>query len=122
MKIAIPVVEGKLSAHFGHCEEFALVDANRESKTISSTQMLTAPPHEPGLLPRWLAEQGAEMIIAGGMGRRAQGLFEQQKITVLVGASSDTPEAIVDAYLQGSLRTGENVCDHGKSIVPSREA
>ena len=112
MKIAIPVVGGKLSAHFGHCEEFALVDADRESKTIGSTQMLTAPPHEPGLLPRWLAEQGAEMIIAGGMGRRAQGLFEQQEIAVLVGAPSDTPEAIVDAYLQGSLQTGENVCDH----------
>ena len=112
MKIAIPMVEGKLSAHFGHCEEFALVDADRESKTIGSTQMLEAPPHEPGLLPRWLAEKGAEMIIAGGMGRRAQGLFEQQKIAVLVGAPSETPEQIVDAYLQGSLQTGTNVCDH----------
>ena len=112
MRIAIPVAGGKLSAHFGHCEEFALVDANRESRTITSTQMLTAPPHEPGLLPRWLAEKGAEMIIAGGMGGRAQGLFQQQNIEVVVGAPSETPETIVNAYLQGSLETGENVCDH----------
>jgi predicted Fe-Mo cluster-binding NifX family protein len=112
MKIAIPVVGGKLSAHFGHCEAFALVDVDRESETRGSTHVLAAPPHEPGLLPRWLAEQGAGMIIAGGMGRRAQGLFEQQKIAVLVGAPSNTPEAIVDAYLRGSLQTGANVCDH----------
>lgn len=112
MKIAIPLVGGKLSAHFGHCEEFALVDADHENKTITSTQVLAAPPHEPGLLPRWLAEQEAEMIIAGGMGRRAQDLFKQQDITVVVGAPTDTPEAIVAAYLEGSLATGKNVCDH----------
>lgn len=112
MKIAIPVVDGQLSAHFGHCEKFALVDADRESKTIRSTQMLTPPPHEPGLLPRWLAEQGAEMIIAGGMGQRAQGLFEQQNIAVIVGAPSNAPETIVNTYLQEALKTGENVCDH----------
>ena len=112
MRIAIPVVDGKLSAHFGHCEEFALIDADRESKTITSTQTLAAPAHEPGLLPRWLAEKGAELIIAGGMGGRAQGLFEQQNITVVVGAPSDTPTAIVNAYLHGALKTGDNVCDH----------
>jgi len=112
MRIAIPMVNGRLSPHFGHCEEFALIDADPESKTIKSTQTVTAPPHEPGLLPRWLAEKGAEMIIAGGMGGRAQGLFEQQSIAVVVGAPSDTPETIVSAYLDGSLRTGENVCDH----------
>ena len=112
MRIAVPVVRGLLSPHFGHCEEFALIDADRESKTITSTRTLAAPPHEPGLLPRWLAEKGAEMIIAGGMGRRAQGLFEQQNITVVVGAPTDEPDAIVTAYLQGSLVTGENVCDH----------
>jgi len=112
MRIAIPVVDGKLSAHFGHCEEFALLDTDAEKKTITSTQTIVAPPHEPGLLPRWLAEKGAEMIIAGGMGGRAQGLFQQQNIAVVVGAPTEAPETIVNAYLQGALETGENVCDH----------
>jgi len=31
---------------------------------------------------------------------------------VLVGAASDTPEATVSAYLEGSLVTGGNLCDH----------
>lgn len=112
MKIAIPMVEGKLSAHFGHCEAFALVNANTESKTITSMQTLAPPAHEPGVLPRWLAEQGANLIIAGGMGNRAQGLFEAQNIKVIVGAPTDTPEAIINAYLTDSLTAGTNICDH----------
>jgi len=112
VRIAIPTTSGKLSAHFGHCEEFALIDVDRESKTITATEMLAAPPHEPGLLPRWLAEKGAEMIIAGGMGGRAQGLFQQHKIAVVVGAPSDRPEVVAGAYLQGVLKTGDNACDH----------
>jgi ATP-binding protein involved in chromosome partitioning len=112
MKIAIPVTGGKLAAHFGHCEQFALVDVDKEAKTVTATEMLTPPPHEPGLLPRWLSEKGAQMIIAGGMGGRAQGLFEQNSIKVIVGAPDAMPEATISAYLQGTLETGDNVCDH----------
>lgn len=86
MRIALPVAQGKLCAHFGHCEQFALVDVDEAKKTIVSMNYLTPPPHEPGLFPRWLHEQGANVIIAGGMGQRALGLFAQQQITVLAGA------------------------------------
>jgi len=55
MKIAIPLVEGKLSVHFGHCASFALLDVDTEKKRIISRQDITAPPHRPGLLPPWLA-------------------------------------------------------------------
>ncbi|MBN1558154.1 MAG: NifB/NifX family molybdenum-iron cluster-binding protein [Lentisphaerae bacterium] len=112
MKIAVPLAGGKVAAHFGHCEAFALVDADVDGKTIRTTEVQDAPPHEPGLLPRWLAEQGAELIIAGGMGGRAQGLFAQQGIEVLTGAPADTAEAVVTAYLNGTLATGDNICNH----------
>jgi predicted Fe-Mo cluster-binding NifX family protein len=112
MKIAIPVADGKLCMHFGHCEQFALVEVDDAGKTITGTSYLTPPPHEPGVLPRWLHEQGANVIIAGGMGQRAQGLFSQNGIRVVVGASAESPEALVRAYCDGSLKTGQNVCDH----------
>lgn len=112
MRIALPVANGKLAAHFGHCEEFALVDVDRETKTVTSMRTLEAPPHQPGLLPRWLADKGAELIIAGGMGGRAQSLFTAQNIEVLVGAPSEAPDAVVDAFLTEALETGENLCDH----------
>ena len=87
-----------------------LVD--EKSKKITSKKMLVPPPHEPGVLPKWLQEQGANMIIAGGMGSRAQGLFDENGIKVMVGAPSVTPEQLVDAYMEGTLQPGENVCDH----------
>ena len=112
MKIAIPLAAGKLSMHFGHCEKFALVDADPEAKKILGREDVDSPPHQPGLLPPWLAEKGANMIIAGGMGQRAQDLFSQNGIAVIVGAPSETPEDLVNAYMAGNLQAGENVCDH----------
>jgi len=112
MKIAIPMADGKLCMHFGHCEQFALVDVDETSKTVAATNYLTPPPHEPGVLPRWLHEQGANVIIAGGMGQRAQGLFAQNAIQVVVGAPAQKVEDVVSAYLAGTLEVGQNVCDH----------
>jgi len=112
MKIAIPLADGRLCMHFGHCEQFALVAADAQSKEILGTDALTPPPHEPGVLPRWLHEQGADVILAGGMGQRAQQLFVQNGITVVVGVPSGTVEELTTAYLNGTLQAGENVCDH----------
>ncbi len=112
MRIAIPVAQGRLCMHFGHCEQFALVDVDPETKTIKGMQMVTPPPHQPGVLPPWMAEQGVNLVIAGGMGARAIGFFDQLGIKVIVGAPSDTPENIVQAYLNDTLVTGQNVCDH----------
>ncbi|MFP4054654.1 MAG: NifB/NifX family molybdenum-iron cluster-binding protein, partial [Phycisphaerae bacterium] len=112
MKIAIPVAEGRLCMHFGHCQQFAIVEADEAGREITNVEFLTPPPHEPGVLPRWLHEQGAGVIIAGGMGQRAQGLFAANGITVVVGAPADAPQDVAAAYLAGRLETGQNVCDH----------
>ena len=110
MKIAIPTVEGKLCLHFGHCQHFAIVSV--ENGEIGGTEMLEPPAHEPGVLPKWLREQGVDVIIASGMGTRAQGFFGQYGIEVVVGAQPDEPQKIVRAYLDGALATGDNVCEH----------
>ena len=112
MKIAIPTVDRKLCMHFGHCEQFALVDVDENKKNIVGINYLTPPPHEPGVLPRWLHEQGANVIIAGGMGQRAQVLFSQNDIEVIVGAPAEKPEDVISAYLADALETGQNACDH----------
>ncbi len=112
MKIAIPTANGVLCPHFGHCQQFAIIDIDPETKSISSSEMVTPPPHEPGVLPRWLSEMGCNMIIAGGMGQRAVGMFQQNGVEVVVGAPVAKPEEIVTAYLSGTLQTGGNACDH----------
>jgi ATP-binding protein involved in chromosome partitioning len=112
MRIAIPTTDGKLAMHFGHCEQFTILNVDEEKKTVLDAQSVTPPAHEPGLLPRWLHEQGADIIIAGGMGRRAQDLFAQNGIEVIVGAPAGAPADIAAAHLAGALKQGENVCDH----------
>ena len=112
MRIAIPIANGQLCMHFGHCERFALVEVDPEGQQIVSTTMLQPPAHAPGVLPAWLHEQGANVIIAAGMGQRAQQLFAENDITVVVGATSGSPEDLTSAYMQGTLEAGENICDH----------
>lgn len=112
MKIAIPLVEGKLCMHFGHCRMFAIVDVDDETREIVRIDEKAPPPHEPGALPRWLNEQGANLVIAGGMGRRAQGLFSSAGVSVVVGAPGMEAREVVELYLSGDLETGDNVCDH----------
>ena len=110
MKFAIPLARGLLCAHFGHSENFAVVETDEGQ--IKSKELLAPPPHEPGVLPRWLDELGVDVVIAGGMGRRALDLFDQKGIQVAVGAPSAPPETLVEEYLKGTLTTGQNICDH----------
>jgi ATP-binding protein involved in chromosome partitioning len=112
MKIAIPVTNGKLSSHFGHCEQFAVIDVDADKKNVTNTSMMTPPAHEPGVLPKWLGEMGVNLIIAGGMGQRAMQLFGQNNIEVIIGAPDNEPQQVIADYLEGRLKCGDNVCDH----------
>ncbi len=112
IRFAIPTSDGLLCAHFGHCQEFTMVDVDATSKEVLNVTTIPAPEHQPGLLPAWLADKGAGFIIAGGMGSRAQQLFAEQGVSVVTGASPAEPETVVRQFLEGNLVTGENVCDH----------
>jgi len=112
MRIAIPLAQGQLCQHFGHCEEFAIVDVNSQEKCVSGIHREVPPPHAPGVLPQWLGQQKVNVVIAGGMGSRAQTLFAENGIQVVTGATTSSPEEIAAAYLDGTLQTGNNICDH----------
>lgn len=112
MKIAVPTLNGHLSPHFGHCQQFSLIEVDVDKKAILNETFLAPPQHEPGVLPQWLNEIGANVIIAGGMGQRAQALFNQHGVQVILGASSDTPLKLVHDLLHDNLQSGENLCDH----------
>ncbi len=110
IKIAIPTDNGVLSSHFGHCPQFAIVDINENS--VSAINELTSPPHQPGLLPKWLAEHGVTHVIAAGIGQKAISLFNQQNIEVSVGAEIKGPQELAEDFINKTLTTGSNACDH----------
>lgn len=112
MRYAVPVTDEMIATHFGHCQQFAFFNVDEAKKEIVGKEIIASPGHEPGLLPTWLAEQGASVIIASGMGSRAQGLFRQNRIEVVIGALEGNPEKAVMDYLNSKLNTGNNICDH----------
>ena len=112
MRIAIPLSQGKLSLHFGHCDQFAIFDIDGETSKVINRKDAAPPTHAPGVLPKWLHENNVSVIIAGGMGQRAQQLFAQNDIEVVIGATTSSPEELVSAYLEDTLETGDNICDH----------
>ncbi|NOZ78396.1 MAG: ATPase [Acidobacteria bacterium] len=112
MRIAIPLQDGVLSAHFGRCQAYAFIDANSDTKTLARQTVITSPPHEPGALPVWIAEHGADVVITGGMGPRAIELFERHGVEVVLGAPSDEPGKVAESFLRGELTTTGSICDH----------
>lgn len=112
MRYAVPVTDGKIAVHFGHCDQFVLFDVDEGKKEILRKEVLASPGHQPGLLPVWLADEGVSVIIAGGMGSRAQSLFRENQIQVVVGTLQDDPEKAILDCIAGKLATGDNICDH----------
>lgn len=108
--IAIPLENGILCAHFGHCQTFAIV--NVENNVITEIKEVTPPEHVPGLYPKWIAQFGVTDVIAGGMGQQAIELFNQQNINAFVGAPLKSAKELVSAYLSNNLPLNANYCDH----------
>ena len=102
MKVAIPVENGLLCSHFGHAPQFAIVEI--EGNTIKGSSLETPPPHEPGILPRWLKELGVDHVICGGIGARAVEILNQVGIQVTAGIPPEDPAKIIDAFVSGNLK------------------
>ncbi len=110
MKIAISTEGNFVSAHFGRCPSFTIVEV--EDGKLIQRQTIDNPGHHPGFLPQFLHERGVTAIIAGAMGQRAFGLFAEQGIEVVVGITGTIDETI-DKILKGTLEGGENLCRPG---------
>jgi predicted Fe-Mo cluster-binding NifX family protein len=108
-KIAIAQDGSLVSQHFGHCMSYALF--NLEDGKMTRLPDLENPGHEPGKLPRLLAAEGVNIVIAGGMGPRAIDLFEENGIQVILGVSGDLGRA-AEAFANGTLTAGTSSCSH----------
>jgi predicted Fe-Mo cluster-binding NifX family protein len=115
--IAIPMENGVLCAHFGHCQYFAIVEVNNGE--IVEIKEVTPPEHVPGLYPRWVAQFGVTDVIGGGMGQKAIELFNQQNINAFVGAPLKSAQELVTDFLANKLNLSANYCNHDENHVCS---
>ena len=109
MKVAVAVEAGQVAPHFGRCQSYLVADV--QGGGIGARQQVSSPGHEPGVLPAMLHDLGVECVIAGGMGPRAQQMFEQYGIATIVGVAGAAHEAL-SQFAKGTLEGGESLCDH----------
>jgi len=125
MRIAVSTdtthgLDATVSPHFGRCPFYALVDV--QDGQIGSVQTVANPyfpDHVPGVIPQFIHSQGANVMLTGGMGRRAVDFFEQFGIQPVTGASGTVQQAL-KAFLQGQI-SGAAPCHesmHGCSDEP----
>jgi predicted Fe-Mo cluster-binding NifX family protein len=116
MRYVVPLSGSMVAPHFGHCEQFMLIDVDEEKREITKKEFISSPGHKCGFLPQWLTQKGVSVIIARGMGSRPQNLFQESNIKVVIGALENDPENAVLNYLNGKLTTGDNLCAHREGI------
>lgn len=110
LKIAFPTNDREtVESHFGHCKQFAIFTVNGQE--IVKKEFVDAPPHQPGLLPKFLGELKANTIITGGMGQRAIDLFKAQGIDVILGAAGSIENNLKE-FVGGSLYSTGSACNH----------
>jgi len=109
MKVVVSTENGNVSPHFGRCPEFTVVEIN-EDKVVSK-ELIPNPGHAPGFLPQYFGDMDVKAVIAGGAGQRAQMLFTEKNIQLILGISGSVDSAL-QLLCKGELEGGESLCSH----------
>lgn len=113
MKVAISTDQGYVSAHFGRCQSYTIIEI-KEGHVLRMGE-IPNPGHQPGFLPKYLSEKGVNCIITGGMGPRAQGLFAQENIETIIGVQGPVIE-VIEKFLKQELEVGDDLCGHKHGV------
>jgi len=106
-RVAIPISNNKLSEFFGECEQYEIYDID---SGITGKQSANIPE---GInikeLPDWIEKQGITDVIAYKVNPGIIRLFASKKVNLYVGIQPDSPQKLIDEYLQGKLESDERV-------------
>jgi len=104
-------MQADMSMHFGRCPYFTLVDVEeKEIKAVTVVENPAFTNHVPGVVPQFISEQKADVMIAGGMGPKAIDMFSGYGIDVATGVGGPV-QRVLEAYLEGTV-TGTEACKH----------
>ncbi len=110
MKIAIPTKDEKLCGHFGHCESFTFVEVDLEKKEILNIESKIPEEGISCQSAHWVATQGVNVVLAGGMGGRPMMIFAQNGVKIIAGCQELPIREIVENFMNEKLIVGENAC------------
>jgi len=96
-------LDSVISPHFGRCPYFVLVDIEgQEVMEVTEVDNPCYGSHRPGQVPAFIHQQAANVMLTGGMGRRAMQFFAQYGIEPVTGATG-TVRLALEQYLGGEL-------------------
>ena len=105
MRIAIPYEDGVVCQHFGKAPQFKIFDVQPQGIVESVVIDSEASGHE--ALAEFLATQGVQAVICGGIGQGALVSLAQSGIDVLPGVSGN-PDEVIEALIAGTLQPEGN--------------
>lgn len=114
MKIAIASEENKdlksrAAHHFGRCPFYVFITVS-DNNNVMKTESVENPfynGHEPGIVPQFIADNKADVIIAGGMGPRAIEWFNRLGVKA-VTSTAPTVGDLLNNYLSGTITSAES--------------
>lgn len=111
MKLAISTDNNQVAKHFGRCTAYTIVEI--EDEKVKEKKVIPNPGHAPGAIPKFLNGKGCDLIIAGGMGRKAQEFFQNFGIDWIIGVQGDV-EQVIRNFINNDLEVGDSTCTHGE--------
>lgn len=110
MKIAVTYDNGQVFQHFGHTEQFKIYEV--EDGKVVAAEIVSANGQGHGALGGFLAEQGVDVLICGGIGGGARNALAAAGIRLFGGVSGDA-DAQVISFLAGNLNYNpDEMCSH----------
>jgi len=109
-------LDSLLSHHFGRCPYYVFVEI--EDGKIKNVEVKKNPyfgSHVPGAVPQFIADEGANVIIAGGMGPRALERFRRLNIQPITGVTGKLRDVLND-FLAGNLKQAAEPCGERREV------
>ncbi len=108
--IAIPTSEGNLCPHFGKAPEVTFITV--EDGKATAREVLDAPEHEHGAMPRFIYEKGSTDVLCGGLGAGAAELVKRLGMSLHSGAPALPVDEVLEMFLDGTIEYGDSRCSH----------
>jgi predicted Fe-Mo cluster-binding NifX family protein len=106
-RIAIPIVNEKLSENFGECNYYAIFEVDKKVLSTKTTCLPTDVSFF--IISAWLKSEGITDVITFKINRQLINLLVAEKINLFLGIPIGTPDKIIDDYLQGKLVSDKKI-------------
>lgn len=110
--IAIPLINGALSEHFGRSQALALVEVNDTTREVVNIEILPLKQHACEQIPALILARKAQTVILVGIGGRPLMALQEAGVGVYAGTPGAAPYDLAKSWAEGKLRAHFEPCQH----------